>query len=230
MNARANASRWHDLFGRGDLIASFVAIFPLLICYQILVGFGGPVNGADFISGALLKLCHGNSLTYLGIHGLLIVWFVLWIRRRNRASTLRIAVLGPLLAESAVYGLGLGALLSLMVHRGLGLSLSGSEMIASIGAGVHEEILFRLILMTLVMGLARVVTVRALALPLSCFVSALAFSLAHHVGAHGEPFIVAIAVYRCFAGIAFAMIYWNRSLAHAVYAHVIYDVAVFGLN
>jgi hypothetical protein len=221
MNRKANPSRWADLFGRGDLTASFVAIFPLVVCYQISVRFGAPVNGADFISGALLRLCNGSTLAYVGIHGALVVWFVVWIRRGNRTSTLRFAVLGPLLAESAVYGLGLGALLSLLVHRGLGLSLSGSEIMAAIGAGVHEEVLFRLILMTLVLGLA---------LPLSCFVSALAFSLAHHVGAHGEPFVVATAVYRCLAGIAFALIYWNRSLAHAVYAHIIYDVAVFGLR
>jgi hypothetical protein len=230
MNRKANPSRWADLFGRGDLTASFVAIFPLVVCYQISVRFGAPVNGADFISGALLRLCNGSTLAYVGIHGALVVWFVVWIRRGNRTSTLRFAVLGPLLAESAVYGLGLGALLSLLVHRGLGLSLSGSEIMAAIGAGVHEEVLFRLILMTLVLGLARLVTVRPLALPLSCFVSALAFSLAHHVGAHGEPFVVATAVYRCLAGIAFALIYWNRSLAHAVYAHIIYDVAVFGLR
>jgi hypothetical protein len=32
--------------------------------------------------------------------------------------------------------------------------------------------------------------------------------------------------FRCFAGAAFAAIFWFRSLAHAVYAHVLYDILV----
>ena len=33
-------------------------------------------------------------------------------------------------------------------------------------------------------------------------------------------------VFRTIAGAAFALICWYRSLAHAVYAHVLYDVYV----
>jgi hypothetical protein len=32
--------------------------------------------------------------------------------------------------------------------------------------------------------------------------------------------------YRCVAGIAFGLVFWYRSLAHAVYAHVLYDLVV----
>jgi hypothetical protein len=34
-------------------------------------------------------------------------------------------------------------------------------------------------------------------------------------------------VYRCCAGGVFALVFWFRSLAHVVYAHVFYDVLVY---
>jgi membrane protease YdiL (CAAX protease family) len=56
--------------------------------------------------------------------------------------------------------------------------------------------------------------------------SSLMFAAAHHLGAHGEPWTVHAFAFRAVAGAAFAAMFWFRSLAHAVYAHVLYDVLV----
>jgi hypothetical protein len=50
------------------------------------------------------------------------------------------------------------------------------------------------------------------------------FSYAHHLA--GEPFHRSVFAYRALAGVVFGLICWHRSLAHAVYAHTLYDVWV----
>jgi membrane protease YdiL (CAAX protease family) len=57
-------------------------------------------------------------------------------------------------------------------------------------------------------------------------VSSLLFAGAHHLGVHGEPFSLHAFAFRTLAGAAFGAIFWYRSLAHAVYAHVLYDIVV----
>ena len=57
--------------------------------------------------------------------------------------------------------------------------------------------------------------------------SAVAFSAAHHAGTYGEPFTQHAFAFRCLAGIVFGLVFWFRSLAHAVYAHAFYDMLVY---
>jgi hypothetical protein len=65
-----------------------------------------------------------------------------------------------------------------------------------------------------------------LALPIALVSSSVLFAAAHHAGVHGEAFTLHAFVFRCFAGAAFGAIFWFRSFAHAVYAHVLYDLVV----
>lgn len=210
--------------GRGDLSASLVLIFPLLLAYEVGVLLVGRVNGADLITRVIF-LVAANRAVYLLLHALLAVAFLVWIRRAQRWGTLTLDVVAPVVLEAAVYAFTLGTIITLVVHRVLGLDLgaTGSSIIAALGAGVHEELVFRLLLVS---GLVVVLqpAARRAALPLAIGISAVLFSLAHH--AAGEPFTVHAFVFRLLAGVAFALIFWFRSLAHAVYAHVLYDIIV----
>jgi hypothetical protein len=225
--ARAPAST----LGRGDLGASLVLVFPLLLAYEIGVLFAGHVNGADLVTRALYALA-GGRVGYLLVHAALALGFLVWIRRRGRWGTLRVEVALPVLLEAAVYALTLGAAITLVLRLvGLdaggapGLGLDGDSLVSAVGAGVHEELVFRLGLIGAGVWLLRGVDPR-LAVPLVVLASSLLFAAAHHVGAHGEPVTVYALAFRTLAGIAFAAMFWFRSLAHAVYAHVLYDLAV----
>jgi hypothetical protein len=216
------AVTWH---GHGELPASFIAIFPLLLCYQLTLLFGSAVNGADVVSHGLFRLCGNSSSIYLLFHAGVAALFVWWIRRYHREQTLSLRVMVPLAIESAIYGLGLGAVLTLLVEREMGLSLGGQQVSVALGAGVHEEFMFRFVIGTAVLVATRKLRLSfPTALVVTCVVSSILFALAHHLGAHGEAFTVGAMAYRTFAGCVFAAIYWYRSLAHAVYAHVIYDL------
>jgi membrane protease YdiL (CAAX protease family) len=223
MTKRADA--W---WGHGDLAASFVLIFPLLLAYEIGVLFCGRVNGADVVT-RLLYTVLGSRTLYLLVHAVIAAMFLLWIRRHQRWGTLRIEVVAPVVLEAAIYALTLGAVVTLLLEKLLGLSLGRDGVISALGAGVHEEIVFRLGLFA---GLASVLerNQQRFAVPVALIVSSIAFAAAHHLGAHGEPFTLHAFAFRIIAGMAFGAIFWRRSLAHAVYAHTLYDLVVLATS
>ena len=216
----------HAWGGHGDVASSLVLIFPLLLAYEIGVLFAGQVNGADVVTRALYSAVGGRA-AYLLVHAVFAIGFLLWLRRGQRWATLTLEIATPVVLEAAVYALTLGAVGSVIVERLLGLGLTGSEVVSALGAGVHEELVFRLGLMAgLVTLLSRSALDRRIAVLVALVTSASIFAAAHHAGIHGEPFTAHAFAFRCVAGAAFGLVFWYRSLAHAVYAHVLYDLVV----
>jgi len=226
--------------GHGDLGASLVLIFPLVLAYEIGVLFAGRVNGADLVTRAMFTAA-GSRAAYLAIYAIVALGFLVWIRQTRRWGTLRLELAGPVVLEAALYALTLGAFVSLIVDRLfgqligplfgqlLGLGLTAPSVISALGAGVHEELVFRLLLIAGLLALARAADPLIgprIAVVLAIGGSSVVFAAAHHLGAHGEPWTVHAFAFRSVAGAAFGAIFWFRSLAHAVYAHVLYDLLV----
>jgi hypothetical protein len=208
--------------GHGDLEASLVLIFPVLLAYEVGVLFAGNVSGADVVTRALYVTL-GSKALYLLVHAAIALIFLLWIRRGNRWGTLRMEVALPVVLEAAIYAFTLGAAISLVLSHLLGLGLGAGSAISALGAGVHEELVFRLGLLG---GCVSLLRERRGAFPIALVISSLLFAGAHHLGVHGEPFTAHAFAFRALAGAAFGAIFWYRSLAHAVYAHVLYDLVV----
>jgi hypothetical protein len=206
--------------GHGDLAASAVLIFPLLLAYEIGVLFAGHVNGADVVTRALYTLL-GSRALYLVFHAVLALLFLVWVRRAGKWRTLGFEVALPVILESAIYALTLGALITLILSHVPGLG-GGDDLVSALGAGVHEELVFRLGMMC---GIASMFAGRK-AFPIALALSSPLFALAHHVGPGGEPLTAHAFAFRALAGAAFGLICWYRSLAHAVYGHVLYDLIV----
>jgi membrane protease YdiL (CAAX protease family) len=102
-----------------------------------------------------------------------------------------------------------------------------AHVVTFVGAGIYEEVLFRLVLFSGVALALRAIRVpRVLAVPVAALVSAIIFSAAHHVGPYGEPFDDYVFAFRTLAGLYFAMLYQFRGFGIAVGAHACYDVLV----
>jgi hypothetical protein len=211
--------------GHGDLAASLVLIFPLLLAYEIGVFFFGRVNGADVVTRLLYVALGGSRVLYLLVHATIALLFMLWIRRTQRWATLRLEIVAPVVLESAIYAMTLGALISLVLDKLLGLGIDRSSIVSALGAGVHEEVVFRLGLFAGVLSFLRGKRL-GFEMPIALIASSMLFAAAHHVGAHGEAFTAHAFAFRTLAGCAFGAIFWYRSFAHAVYAHVLYDLVV----
>src|SRR3569623_53150 len=208
--------------GHGDLEASLVLLFPVLLAYEIGVLFAGNVAGADVVTRAMY-VALGSRTLYLLVHAAIAVLFLLWARRGHRWGSLRMEVALPVVLEAAIYAFTLGAAIQLVLHHVLHLSLDGNSAISALGAGVHEELVFRLGILCAIVSMMR--EGRA-AFPVALVISSLLFAGAHHLGPRGERAERERVHRERRAGAAFGAIFWYRSLAHAVYAHVLYDLVI----
>jgi len=233
-------SRW---LGGGDFSTALVFVFPLLLAYEIGVLFSDSLNGVDFVTRGLIALAGGSRMTYLLIHLALVVAYLLAILVLRHHRRLDLGTFLPMILESAIYALTLGSVIVFVMEGLVGLSRSlsiapalelgrvGQLVVTSLGAGVHEELVFRLFLFG---GLAALLHGlgfrRALAVVVALAASAGLFSLAHHVGPLGERFELGVFIYRALAGVVFGLVFYYRSFAHAVYTHFLYDLYVLVLR
>lgn len=242
--------------GHGDVAASLILIAPLFLAYQVAVAFSRSVNGVDFVTRWILAGVDHDHTHYLLALLVLAVAFIVIVAcvHRQRAAARDIAV--PMMLESAIYALTLGSVIVLLMQElfGLGgagqqlsgvfgdlsstlsstrmsLGETGESVVVALGAGVHEELVFRLGLMAGSAALLGWAGVRRRIAVIAALVgSSLIFSLAHHIGVHGEPFHLDVFTYRTLAGVVFGLVFYYRSLAHAVYTHFFYDLYVLALK
>lgn len=112
------------------------------------------------------------------------------------------------------------------VGGGLGSLPWETEVVLSVGAGIYEELLFRLIainVLSLILMDAFEMKAAA-AVPVIIISSAILFSLYHYLGP--EPFNFSTFGFRTAMGIFLAGIYFYRGFGIAVGAHTVYDLIV----
>lgn len=215
-----------------DFATGFLLIVPLLLGYEI---------GIVLLRSEVINWAHGiirlvfhmlgwaEPVLFAGIVAMLVVVAL------ARAERLRIdaELFGLMLAESVLYACALGLVCTAVTRRLVVMGTScGStlahDLVLSVGAGVYEELLFRVVLLGAVYyGLKRWTKVKPGAAMFVAIVgSSLVFSLCHHVGPYGEPWEAWRLVYRFVMGVAFAAIYIYRGIGIVVYTHALYDVFV----
>ena len=217
---------------RSNLLTQVVLVFPALLAYELgVVALGlRQRNGVDLITDEI-----GARIGYATFSVLLLVVFAVLVFVLRREQRFEWKALVPILLESGIYALTMGTFIIFVMvdilHMNPRMALGPlDKVVLALGAGVHEELFFRLILLG---GLAYVLE-RALprtpAILLAFLISSALFSAAHHMGKLGDPFTVGVFTYRLLAGLVFATIYWFRGFAVAVYTHALYDVYVMILR
>jgi hypothetical protein len=220
-----------------DLSVSLILVLPLLAAYQagLLLTRFRLVNGVDFLS-RFVYLHWGPKGVVLANLGVIAV-FLAAIIRLEKQRRFRPGLFPPLVLESSVYASLLGTVILFLMRTpaaalavapvGRGAALA--SLVLSIGAGVNEEIVFRLALL----GVLAYIFGDFLgardgpAFVLAAVASSLLFSAAHYVGRYGDAFSPETFAFRALAGLIFAAICRWRSFAVAAYTHAIYDILVF---
>jgi membrane protease YdiL (CAAX protease family) len=213
-------------------------LIPLLAAYEVGIWYvpAGEAlrNGADHWLRRGLESCGLPQLYWApALVGLVfLAWS--WLRRDELPDDLPGVCVGMAI-ESLAFGLGLWVLsrstgtlthwLQLAVPAADG-DRAFLQVVTYIGAGIYEEVLFRLLLFSGLLMVLRLVFSRWLSLPLAALLSALLFAAAHHAGPYGEPYSDQVFVFRVLAGLYFAALYQLRGFGIAVGAHVSYDVLV----
>lgn len=223
---------------------SLTFALPLLIAYELLAlglnqGTGtGIRNGADV-------LLRGVASTVLGDHGPLLfgalvalILATIAIRDRHRSGGgLRPRYFVLMLMESAILAIAFGFVVGVVTAQLLNalptLSIAQPAsmdwpvvFMVSLGAGVYEELVFRVLLVSGLLLAARTIfgLGKGTATAFAVIVGALVFSAFHYIGPYGDPLELPSFTFRTVAGLAFSGLYVTRGFGITAWTHALYDV------
>jgi hypothetical protein len=231
---------------------SLLFAFPLLILYEEFVALlshsptGGVRNGADVLLQQAVYALAGRyepivfGVALLGIGGFLVVRDIRAHGGRLRWTTFALMLIESI-ALAVAFGTVVGTITANLLHLTRGyLAIPGgaiehsplaTRVMLSLGAGIYEELLFRVI----IAGALDVAAQRLLgwrrwmAGVFAVVVSATVFSACHYIGPYGDPFQVESFVYRLLSGMAFSALYLTRGFGITAWTHALYDLLVLAL-
>lgn len=222
---------------------SILFALPLLLGYEALAallaqpGKAELRNGADAILRAAFTAVAGarGPLVFMAAVILLGVGLIV---RDLRASRDRIrpvvflGMLGEALALAVAFGFVIGTTTAKLLGSLHALSMGPLEqtswttrLMLSLGAGLYEELFFRVLLVTALAAGARVVLGfgRRASGVLAAIVGAAIFSAFHYIGPYGDQLQLQSFVFRMLSGVAFSALYLVRGFGITAWTHAMYD-------
>ncbi|MGQ9575892.1 MAG: CPBP family glutamic-type intramembrane protease [Thermoguttaceae bacterium] len=231
-------------------LTSLVFMAPLLVAYEagmVVLGPQAMRNGADRWLRDLLALLDFGQYFLLPV--LTVAILLGWHHLTRRPWRVKRGVLPGMLAECLLLACCLRLILQLellvwQAAAGPMTALAGPQpvsqvpsglagLIGFLGAGIYEELLFRLVLLSLVAG-----GLKAAGLPgptataAAIGATSLLFAGAHYLGPHGEPvqwvdlsFWFGLS-FRLLAGVFFSALFLWRGFGIAAGTHAGYDILV----
>lgn len=221
---------------------SLLVALPLFIIYQVLEALepathGGALrNGADVILETLFSRLAGPRGPLLLVVCLVAAGLWLVIRDyRKSGRELRFPVLVLMLGEAALLALCFGIIVSAitsqlvrptaMLQRDVSQLAVSTRLMLSLGAGLYEELLFRVLLVGSVAWAGRrLLGFRPLVAGIwAALIGAVIFSAFHYVGPYGDQLTAYSFVFRTIAGLAFSALFLLRGFGITAWTHALYD-------
>jgi membrane protease YdiL (CAAX protease family) len=221
-----------NYFQRSELpLYSLVFLLPAVAFFEIAAELHHP---SDPIAFRILQQmfepfgAKGRLIPALCLISILLSWHI----ARKDAWQVRFETIWTMAFESWALSLPLLALGIAVARWNIHVPLYArpsawrDELILSLGAGIYEELVFRLILMTaLAIFFANILKVPTVwANLLMVCISAVLFSLYHYLGS--ESFELRNFVFRTIAGVYFAVIFLTRGFGITAGCHIFYDVII----
>lgn len=212
-------------------LVSLAFIMPMMLIYEAAVWKLGVQNGADEWMVKVLSLMDFRLHIFLPLlmAGILLGWHHL----THHPWRFSFGVLSTMAVESLLLAICLRMLLvlqrtmMLQIPSGPTLGHSLRESMGYLGAGIYEELLFRLILITGLVWIIRLwLPDKQKSMVLAVLASSLLFAAAHYVGPAGDTFAWFSFSFRFMAGLFFAVLFLFRGFGIAAGAHAFYDISV----
>jgi len=215
---------------------------PLLLFYQVLAvllahGTRSVRNGADVILQSLFVAVAGSWGPLVFMVCLIAVGLWLVARDLRKSARLRASVFCGMLGEALLLALLFGFLVGGVTSGVLGgLQILArpaggdldrwTRLMLSLGAGIYEELLFRVLLVGALAGAARALLGwRSVAAGVAAtLIGAAIFSAFHYIGPYGDRLQVYSFVFRMVAGLFFSALYLTRGFGITAWTHALYDV------
>jgi membrane protease YdiL (CAAX protease family) len=237
-SASAPPSYWEEA---ARPLASLAFVAPILLIYEVGVLVLGPQalrNGADVWLRQLLDLIGFGQYFLLPV--LTCAILAAWHHTSQQQWRVRCSVLGGMGIESMAFGFLLLAVAQLQASLFSSLPAAfacsagdadgghiAARLVGYCGAGIYEELLFRLMLLPAAMvGLRWAGASRRLSIVLAVAITSVLFSAAHYefFTHSGYAFDWFSFLFRCVAGVCFSALFLLRGFGIAAGAHALYDV------
>jgi hypothetical protein len=221
---------------------SLLFAFPLLVLYEVgamytSAGGSNLRNGADVLLRTLLAVGGIQGTLGVAVAVMAVAAFLIVRERRKKAVPLRLMPFAGMTVESFAYAVLLGIVVGTATQRILdtlpgALSLvqlsnlpMSEAIVLSLGAGIYEELVFRVLL---VGGLFAALRGSGLSQGqagfLAIVLASLTFSAFHYIGPYGDPWALPSFLFRFLAGLAFSLLFLTRGFGIAAWTHALYDL------
>ena len=226
----------------------FIAALPLLIAYEVLILMVNSNQeliirvGADIWLKQIFAVLGVKGQITIGAITIFIGVFIFFLERKKEIN-IRISYFPWIIIESLFYSVFLTILISYTVNylfsinsdlepsiSILSSSFSENSMLLqialSIGAGLYEELFFRVLLISLLFFIIKnlVFNKTYLSYILSASIAAIIFSAVHYIGTLGDEFTVQSFAFRFLFGLAFNFLYVIRGFGVVAWTHALYDI------
>ncbi len=222
---------------------SLCFVAPLLVVYEfgmIRLGPEAMRNGADiWLRNLLATLGFGE---YFVLPGLTCALLLGWHHLTRQTWRFHRDVLSGMVCESVLLGSGLVIMARLYAQLASGAPLVSqaataavggphrfSHLLSFVGAGIYEEMLFRLLLLSLMIFVCRRIGADIVsATVVGIVATSILFASAHYriFFEMGDNFTWCSFVFRLGAGSLFSILFLRRGFGIAVGTHAAYDILV----
>jgi len=213
---------------------------PLLLLYELLIWISNP--GASGTVRISVDVWFRQIVQLTGLHSTSIILGsvallggVLLYMKRADLHHIKKGYFLLMLAEAVLYSV----IITITIHTFLDAilmadsssqikSLNTLQLYAlSLGAGLYEELFFRVILVSiLIFSFKRFTSRHSVSTTLSIVAAALIFSGVHYIGFYGDIFTLHSFLFRFLFGLGLNLIYVKRGFGIAAWTHAVYDLIV----
>lgn len=219
-------------YTKNNLI-SILFIFPFFLMYEVLAFFLFDSsdyiirNSADIVLRDFLSILTQN--TFLSYNNILLIFIFLYIVYNFNKNIYRFKI--SYIFFMFLEGILFGFILVIILNGFSFLNYNYSYFLydytfmfySCLGAGIWEEILFRLILLNILLFGAKKILNYNASLIISVLLSSFLFSLFHYIGSSGDVFMLYTFIVRFAGGIFLSILYLYRGLGISMISHIIYD-------
>ncbi len=220
-------------------VYSLILVLPFLFIYQVGVWLfdSDVINGADALiqRNALIQRILSTLSVHTAFAGVLVllVCFAIWQIKSKASWKVDADKVAFLFLESLIFAELLYHLMGWIAASSTAYVPAASgrgplELVLYCGAGVYEELVFRVLLLGLLMLiLTKLLHMEEFQAAIwAVVVGAVLFSLFHYIGALGDKWQLNGFIQRAFAGLYFSVLFVTRNFGVACAAHALYDVRV----
>ncbi len=217
---------------------SLLFVIPLLFVYELMIfslnhsDIIGIRNGADVLFRQFFSIFDIYGFYLVGFLVLLSLFIAYYFySRKEQQGKFQFLYFIIMMFESIFYAM----LLFLVLNKIAGFLLvtgNGSDqrqiIALALGAGVYEEFVFRVIMISAIVFLMKdlIGFSKNISRIVAIIFSALIFSWFHYIGSFGEEINLFSFTVRSAAGIFLAILYLFRGYGITAYTHTLYDLLV----